>query len=409
MIAYFLGIPGSGKTYYGVNVIYDNFAKKIPKKTKLTLKKDYVNCYTNINEFNFKYTKNVKKFDFDEFYIKLQILYNLAHGVSDIFDNDSDSKNDEISIKTFSELINEGMSSKEAREFLDKQVKQVPVTSKKVIKVKATDKQLIQKAKELKIYKTLFVIDECHNFFDMDDKIKVWWLTYHRHLYHDIYLITQNLSLVNVKYKPLAEAYYKAKASSLTLNKKYFNYMYYTDSRMTKDSFVNTIKVLKRQEIFKLYKSGDAVESKNVIKRFIYIALFLFVSFFIIAYLIYEFSVKDKIKKDVPVVSSASSFVTTQNYKEPVSEVVSDVDVSNNILMIFKCNNEMCSYLNYYFDVDVLKYAKENFDMQIINERRLFNVSLISVSIDSSFLTFLGGQNNVQDGEISSIIPSFSK
>ena len=80
------------------------------------------------------------------------------------------------------------------------------------------------RAKKLNLYKALFVIDEAHNFFQTKDDVLVWWLTYHRHLYQDIFLITQNLALIDRKYKPLAEYFYKAVPSSLRLNKKVFKY-----------------------------------------------------------------------------------------------------------------------------------------------------------------------------------------
>jgi len=230
MIVFYLGLPGSGKSYAGVDKIYNNFSKE--PDAKRDLKKDYINCYTNINEFKFDLLDNVYKFDADEFYKQLKELHSMY-------------------------------------------------------KKKASDAELIEKAKEFNIYKSLFVLDEAHNFLDVPDPIKIWWLTYHRHLYHDVILITQSLSLIHSKYKPLAEAFYKAKSSSLTLNKSYFNYMYYTESRLTKASYVSTVKVKKNPKVFELYHSGDSVDSKNVIKRFIFIALLFLMLLFFLGYLFY--------------------------------------------------------------------------------------------------------------------------
>jgi len=353
MIVYFLGIPGSGKTYYGVNVIYDNFAKNIPKKTKLTLKKDYENCYTNINEFNFDLTNNVYKLDFDELYDKLQILYDMY-------------------------------------------------------KKKMTDDNLIEKSKELKIYKSLFIIDECHNFFDTADKVKIWWLTYHRHLYHDIYLITQNLSLVNAKYKPLAEAFYRAKSSSLTLNKRFFNYMYYTESRMTKASFVNTLKVSKRQEVFKLYKSGDKVESKNVILRFIYISIFAFFVLIVLGYFFYHKEFSTPAVSNKHQITKISSSVPV-NVSQNSNNVEDNQDVSDLIYMNVTCTTSMCSYKNYYFDVKLLTFAKKHFNLKVINSIRMFKSEKISLAVNSAFLQFIqGGSNDKFSQDSSSISDSIN-
>ncbi|UCN00056.1 zonular occludens toxin domain-containing protein [Sulfurimonas sp. SWIR-19] len=346
--------------------------------------------------------------DFDEFLEKLQILYNMAHGIEQ---NSDDDLNSNYESKTLSELLESGMTLQEAKAYREK----ISTASKQKKKIhKASDSELIKKAKELKIYKSLFVVDECHNFFDMDNKVKVWWLTYHRHLYHDIYLITQNLSLVHPKYKPLAEAFYKAKSSSLTLNKKYFNYMYYTESRMTKDSFVETIKVPKRQEVFKLYKSGDVVESKNVIKRFIYIAIFFVFVLFALAYGYYKFSIEDRITKDsaftsfsAPVQKSVSQSVNNGFIVESESE---DKDYSDSMYMLFKCNEEMCSYKDLYIDIKLLTFATQNFNLNIINTRHVFSQVYISVSVDRSFLNFIkGGSDEVRQFKTDSIISTFGK
>jgi zona occludens toxin len=328
MIAYFLGIPGSGKTYYAVNVIYNNFSNN--QDVKKDLKKDYKNCYTNINEFKYELVDHVFYFDYDKFFKDIRTLFNMY-------------------------------------------------------KKKCSDDELIAEAKKFNIYKTLFIIDECHNYFDTAKPELIWWLTYHRHLYHDIFLITQNLQLVNSKYKPLAEAFYKAKSQSLTLDKRFFQYMYHTESRMTKASYVNTIKVKRNKKVFELYKSGDTVKSKNVVLRFIIIALLLFLLLFISGYFLYQYLVPSVSKKEIT--SHVSKIVVS-------NDVSNDIDVSSMIYMSFLCTDEMCSYKDMYFDIKILAFARENFNLQIINTRRTFSQSLVSVAVDSSFLNFIQGGSN---------------
>lgn len=58
----------------------------------------------------------------------------------------------------------------------------------------------------MKLNHCLIVVDEAHNFFNKkNDEILTWWLTYHGHLYQDIILITQDLSLIDTGYKAVAE------------------------------------------------------------------------------------------------------------------------------------------------------------------------------------------------------------
>jgi len=281
MLYYYLGIPGSGKSYAGVELIYNNFSDD--KEAKKDKKFDWINCYTNINEFQFDKINNVYEFKFDDFYKQLEELYSIYNDKS------------------------------------------------------KTDKDLIEKAIEFKIYKTLFVIDECHRYFDVQDKVLVWWLTYHRHLYHDLILITQSLGLIHAKYKPLAEAFFRAKPSSLTLNKKYFNYTYFTDSRLTQAGKVSVIKIKKNKKVFELYHSGDSVKSKNVIMRFLIIALLFAFVLFAIGY--FYFYKKDKdiqelkqkenkfLSKHAAVVPATVSYSSVNRSKNTDDFDYADIDI----------------------------------------------------------------------------------
>jgi len=364
MIAYYLGIPGSGKTYFAVNEIYNNFSDN--KDIKKNLKKDYLNCYTNINEFRFDLVKNVYFLNLDEFYNKLTELYNFFH-----------NKESVVPRKKKNNIDTHGLSLAE--------IKKLKNASDTDSKKNITDSELIEKAKELNIYKTLIIIDECHNFLDSQDKVKIWWLTYHRHIFQDIYLITQNLQLVHAKYKPLAESFFKAKSQSLTLDKRYFQYMYYTDSRMTRASYVSTNKVKLNQNVFKLYKSGDSVKSKNVVLRFIYISLIMLVILLIVGYSYYHFFVTPEIE------NAKSSQANHSIVKNIVVDSTDNYDTDSLIFMSFICTDSMCSYKNLYFDIKILSFARDNFNLEIISTRRIFSESLVSVVVDSEFIEFIKG------------------
>jgi len=339
MILYFLGLPGSGKSYYGVYTIYNNFSND--KEAKRDLKKDYQVCYTNINEFKFDKLENVYPFDEDEFFKKLEILYDMY-------------------------------------------------------KKKASDDELIEKCKDFNIYKALFVLDECHKFFDVQKPVLVWWLTYHRHLYHDLILITQSLSLVNPKYKPLAEAFYKAKSSSLTFNKKYFNYMYYTDSRMSKSSYVTAIKVKKNPKVFDLYHSGDSVNSKNVIKRFLLISLFLFL---LLISMIFFFSSSKKSQ-----IEEEKSTLPFNSKQLSVSYQDNNDDSStfdNKKLIVLKCSYSTCS--NDYISLPP-QLVKKFIDMELLHlyykdsVNKYLTVFYLSSSEDFfNFLNSTKGNNNEEN------------
>ena len=237
MITYLVGNPGSGKTYYAVFMIYQLFLYE-PKKTFLTKfvkpkeKPNYSYCYTNINEFKFELSDKFKKFDFDEFYLGLRNLYALY-------------------------------------------------------KTGATDNEVNEKAKELNLYGCVFVLDECHNFFkDKKDEILVWWLTYHRHLYQDIYLIAQDLTLVNNEYKRIAEKFYKAVDSSRRLFSKKFRYEVYASFRLYKKDQLEIINISFLEEVFNLYHSGQSSNKKSFVRFYFLLAVLVFIFLLLYFYFI---------------------------------------------------------------------------------------------------------------------------
>ncbi|MBZ7985670.1 hypothetical protein AVANS14531_04895 [Campylobacter sp. Cr9] len=235
-ISFVTGIPGSGKTYYAVHHLYKSFIEPIKNESKKEDKKGlfsflfgakeetrtYDYCYTNINEFNFSICDKIKLYEHDIIYEKLKNLYSL---------------------------------------YLNK----------------ADDKTLIEKAKELKIFNSLFIIDECHNFYDKEDEILIWFFTYHRHLYIDIYMITQDLALVETKYKTIAEFFFQALPNSKKINTRKFKYRQFLSYKMYQKDIVDNFTLPAINEVFALYISGAKNNSKSIVNRFIRFAIFLFV------------------------------------------------------------------------------------------------------------------------------------
>ena len=235
MITYIVGNPGSGKTYYAVFKIYqlflfkpkDTFLSKVIKPEK---QKDYLYCYTNINGLKFDLSDKLVKFDYEQFYSNLEVLYLL---------------------------------------YMDK----------------VGDEALNEKAKELNLHNVLIILDEAHNFLKAkEDNILVWWLTYHRHLYQDIMLITQDLSLISNEYKRIAENFIKAVDSSKRLFKNKFRYMLYGSYKMYQKDVMQKFHVPYMKEVFNLYHSGQNASQKSFVRKFLYVSLFLFITLSIYFY-----------------------------------------------------------------------------------------------------------------------------
>lgn len=226
MIQFVTGIPGSGKSYYGLFSIAINFNKTLQnnkkfKKFQLS-KTKYKVALTNINEIKFESFENVKPLNFDEFKAILIKLFNYQ-------------------------------------------------------KLGKNDFELEELAKDEDFFYTLIIIDECHNFLDKDNEVLVWWLSYHRHFFQDIILITQNLDLVHKKYKAFPEFYYKAIPASRRLFNATMNYQQYTHSQMYSTQLALTKKLPILKEVFQLYGSGENNKQKSLVRHFLILATIIFI------------------------------------------------------------------------------------------------------------------------------------
>lgn len=150
-----------------------------------------------------------------------------------------------------------------------------------------TEDDLIEYTKKHSLYKSLIVFDEAHNYFAIPTPQKIWFLTYHRHMFLEIVLITQNMSLIHRLYLKVVELYYDAHRRSNSLSSS-FKYSFYTTPNFTKENRIDILTYKPDPKIFELYQSGDSVKSSKVVYKFIYIMLFAFVA--IIAFSFYSYN-----------------------------------------------------------------------------------------------------------------------
>lgn len=330
-IRYIVGNPGSGKSYYGVKVLYDAFMRPkhksffsvmpaIIKAYKNNEKhksldeilkddekrdNDYLVAYTNINEFKFELCEKIKKLDFVDLENKLTMLYTE-------YKNNKDSG----------------------------------------------DKELIELASELGLYKALFVIDEIHNFFDKDNEVLRWWLTYHRHLYQELYLITQDLSLVSNEYKTIAEYFYKAVDSSKRFFSKKFRYIQYSSYKLYQKDIISKFLVDFEQEIFNLYHSGNNGIGKSAVKKFMWIGILLaLIVFILFKVLISVFLTPDEVEKiDEKAIKQDSNYTikNTENFRiKKELEKLKEKNVDDLFYYSFTCYENLCSFSG---SIDLFRY-----------------------------------------------------
>lgn len=326
MVEFLTGVPGSGKTYKAVYALYSNFAKDKNKlKDKSYVNKNIEIAYTNINELDLDKFENVNSLDWEEFYKNLTTLH-IAY------------------------------------------------------KAKKTDTELKDLAKDMNLLNCLIVIDECHNYFDNQDKVLIWYLSYHRHLHHEVYLITQSLALVNTKYKSFSEFFYRAVPSSLKIF-KHMKYVQYTSSRLSNVSKSGVIKLPINQDVFSVYGSGKNSSGKSVIIRYL-ILLVLFLGLF---YAILHYFIVSNTNSSEPEKSEVNETTTNNTTSNPFNETSNFTfsgNKENKYLVSVKCSQKF----------NICHFKKKIFSKKILDSLALYKKYVV-VAYDkihnSSYKTYL--------------------
>ena len=299
MITYLVGNPGSGKTYYAVFKIYQLFLFK-PQNSFLS---KFIKPEKQ-KEYTYCYT-NINEF---KFYADMSILYAL---------------------------------------YLSK----------------VTDAELNERAKELNLSGVFIVLDEAHNFLKAkEDPVLVWWLTYHRHLYQDIYLITQDLSLISNEYKRIAEHFLKAVDSAKRLFKNKFRYILYGSYKMYQKDAMQKFHIPYLQEVFNLYHSGQDSSQKSFVRKFFYISLFVFIALSIYFYFFLKSLTSDVSEDRQPDQNSQpiqAAELRPAHQPKPTPQTQDKIQTPQTYIYNLSCIDDVCRFTNekYTFPYGFISHA----------------------------------------------------
>ncbi len=250
-----------------------------------------------------------------------------------------------------------------------------------VLKAILIDKGYISKDKPL-----LLVIDEAHNFFDKKNDLLTWFITYHRHLYIDVYLITQTYSLIHYSYHKLIQEYIHALPQDRQIFGGKFKYQKHIAVPYNKQFTQAGNEYLKLDKsIFNMYQSGDKVRSKSVIRKYLYYVIALAVGGgFAFYYMIQYFFMPSE--------------PTLEPKKAEVSKIVSVVpppvkksELLGLTLLEFTCSVKRCTNKRegINFSLDLLQLLVDESKSKIIKVDRNFkNLSTITVLVSDDFLNF---------------------
>lgn len=278
------GLQGTGKTYYAVHLLWKNFVDSNNKKTDIS----YENAFTNINGFDFDISDKINKLNFNDIKESISELHQMYMNGSD-------------------------------------------------------DDELNERAKELNLYKTLFVIDEASNFFNKVDDVLIWWFTYHRHMYQEIILLTVDLAHIKKEYFAVTQHFYKSVPSEFILRQnKNFKYIKNRTAKFYKTDKLGEVTVPKLDDVFNMYVSGDSNKGKSLYNRLFLIAgvggfvLILFI------YIVFTMMFSSD-KEDTPTAPQ----IQNKKQSKIKTKKIDDLNVAAYTFYCFK--NNQCSYKDYHF------------------------------------------------------------
>ncbi len=271
MVSLVVGFPGSGKSYYAI----DKIVNVLENKDKLSQELEVI--YTNINGVKFEEfpqsTIKFKKLNIEDFFAYLTACYSLYEL----------HKNED-----------------------------------------SVDDYLVKFSKEKGYYKTYIIFDECHDFFTPQDKVKIFWLTYHRHLFHEIILLTQNKSLIHSKYRAIPEIFIEAQPRSKKLSNSSLTYKSYASFAMRKSDMFDKFSVKTKSEVFALYQSGNKSNQKSILVKFIgYLVVGIIIAALLFYKLMAGFTEEDEII--TPISKTPLKPIQNQNS-------INDVEAHNNYI-----------------------------------------------------------------------------
>lgn len=349
MLTLLVGTPGSGKTLYAIHKII----KINSNESKEFEHIEYI--YNNIAGFKFEKYSDSKiknqKLIFDSLYVHLKILYSL------FIQNEHKDNLDDI---------------------------------------------LQEYCKNHNILNAYFIIDEAHNFFDNQDKVKNWWFTYHRHLNHEILLITPNKTLINTQYRNIPELFIKAQPRSKAISKNVLRYFNYTDYRMSQKFSTTEIKV--NNTYFDLYTSGNISNQKLVGRKLIIsFAIFLISFLLIFIYFIYKMwftaPTQNTTQNTNPIEENKTVKTENINNAIPIKKEI------NKKLFKFTCFESIC-YLKMNNETSSIPYQilkdfiKSGENIYLEQRTKRLNVYLILNEDTFNFLQGVRNEKNILNANV---------
>ena len=297
MFSGIIGPPRSGKTYYFVNQILEEFKKFKENNSK------YKNIYTNINGFKFDafegFVKQYNKASFEEAINFEFTLYQQAE--SRLFDYGNDY-----------------------------------------------DKFALENGVYKDYHNCLLIIDEAYGTFSTTyEDYKNRFLSYHGHWSIDVVFILQTKRQVNRRYLDNCEVFYISMPSGKRFFSNLFRYKSYSTAETTKNNEIGSFTLKFDKTIASLYNSG----STTIYKSFVFKKLLpLFLMIFAVGFYFFFLGppkLSKNSNKETLLENTNASVVSPASSITAIAKDGSSIGFTGSFFIRSKCYPHGCSFDGY--------------------------------------------------------------
>jgi len=242
--------------------------------------------------------------------------------------------------------------------------------------------------------RVLLVIDEAQNYFSKKSPILSWFITQHRHLYIELILITQKYTLLHSDYH-LFNIAYNAFPPVKQFSKSSISYNEYAGLPMNSDNFVRKFSIKKEENVFDMYVSGDKVDSPNVIKRYIFMIIFL-VAIVLVGVFYFTNLYGSHTPQNKPDIPQQNKQVQKSHDKP---EIETNADYKLYVFVVFEDKFHILNLDNSdNLPLSILKYVREVYFKKVIEvvEHDKYHTSLYVIA-DSALENFLNYNTKESD------------
>ncbi len=253
-------------------------------------------------------------------------------------------------------------------------------------------------------FKFMLVVDEAHNYFGKNNDWLTWYVTYHRHLYCELIFITQNYKLLATNYHIITDVV-EIFSPKLQFNKKKIKFKKFIGMPPNKANFFENGTIDKKSILFNMYKSGDKVRTESFLWKYILLLIVgLIIVVFAFKHLIFNLGGSGRsvpVPKKIEIKEIADNRQSVKNREireekdnEPIQSKSIEFDINEGDYMVTTLsivNNNIDIYGTFVKNLDLSEFEllKSVLSFKVLKKKEENYRDLFFISFDKQRLELL--------------------